>query len=258
MDYLQAIVLGIVEGITEYLPVSSTFHLIWMGKFLGIANTDFQKAFEVIIQAGAIFAVALLYWKRILTNRQLVNKVLVAFIPTVIVGLVLYKLIKNFFFDNSFLQLSVFILIGLTFILFEKYKGKNLSKNLATLTYRQSLTIGLIQSLAVIPGVSRAGAVILGLMFLGIRRDEAAVFSFLLAIPTLLAASGLDLVKTWPTLTSSAQNIGLLAVGFVTSFLSALVFVRWFISFFQKHSLESFGWYRIMLGIFLLLTRGLL
>ncbi len=253
VDYLQSVILGLVEGATEYLPVSSTFHLIWVSRLLGITQTDFQKAYEVIIQAGAILAVVFLYWKIIIKDKQLMLKVLSSFLPTAAVGFILYKIIKNIFFENYLLQLAVFIVIGVVFILYERYRKKKMEKTLADISYKEALIIGLVQSVAVVPGVSRAGAVILSMMFLGIRRDEAAKFSFLLAIPTLLAASALDIVKTSPILFTQIDKSGYLLIGFLAAFLSALIVVNWFTKYLQKNTLSSFGWYRIVLGIILLL-----
>lgn len=253
MDYLQSVFLGIVEGVTEYLPVSSTFHLIWTSRFLGIPQTEFQKAFEVIIQSGAVLAVVVLYWKILINDKKLILKILSSFLPTAIVGLVLYKSIKNIFFENYLLQISVFLIMGIVFVVYEKYrKNKNLAKTLTDISYKECFIIGFAQAAAVIPGVSRAGAVILTMTFLNIKREEAAKFSFLLALPTIAAASGLDLVKTSPILFTQTDKIGYLIIGFLTAFLSAMVVVKWFIKFLQHHTLSSFGWYRIILGIILL------
>lgn len=254
MNLLQALMLGILEGATEFLPISSTFHLIWASRFLGVPQTDFQKAFDVIIQAGAILAIVVLYWSTLLKNRQLVMKLLSSFVPTAIIGLVLYKVIKNFFFENVLLQLGVFIGVGLFFILFEKFRGQKLHRALSDMTLAQAVMIGIVQSLAVIPGVSRAGAVMIALMFLQVKRDEAATYSFLLAVPTLLAAAGLDAIKTAPYILSHGAAVELLVIGFAAAFVSAMIAVKWFISFLQKHTLSSFGLYRLILGILLLFS----
>lgn len=253
MHYLQSLLLGVVEGATEYLPISSTFHLIWTSRLLNIAQTDFQKAFEVIIQSGAILAVVFLYFPKIINNKGLAVKVLTSFIPTAVIGLVFYKIIKNFFFANSLLQLAVFIIIGVFFILFEKYiRKEDLSRNINQISSTEAIIIGIIQALAIVPGVSRAGAVIVGLMFLGVNRRDAAVYSFLLAVPTLLAASALDFFKTYPLILNHPENFLFLLVGFISAFASALVVVKWFIGFLQKHTLSAFGLYRIVLGFALL------
>lgn len=245
-------ILGIIEGATEYLPISSTFHLIWFSRFLGIPATDFQKAYEVIIQGGAILAVVLLYWRVVKENRQLLYKLAFSFVPTAVIGLGLYKVIKNVFFESYLLQIVIFILVGLVFLWFEKFSRKALNRTLEKITYKEAVLIGLIQALAIFPGVSRAGAVILGMMFLGVRRDEAAKYSFLLAVPTLLAASGLDLYKSMPILVNNRDQAGVLAVGFVFAFLSAWVGVKWFIYYLQTRTLAGFGWYRLLVGAALL------
>jgi len=249
MTYFQSIILGLVEGVTEYLPISSTFHLIWTSKLLGVAQTDFQKAYEVIIQGGAILAVLLLYLNTFLTNRKLLLKIFYSFVPTAILGFLLYKIIKGSFFENYQLQLAIFAFVGLFFMFDEAFVSKlNLKKNLADLSTRDALIIGFIQVLAVFPGVSRAGAVIVGMMVLRVKRDEAAKYSFLLAVPTLLAASALDLYVSLPTLVSHPENMGFLIVGFITSFISALFVVKWLINFLQKHTLVAFGIYRLILA----------
>ncbi|MBI3619952.1 undecaprenyl-diphosphate phosphatase [Candidatus Roizmanbacteria bacterium] len=260
MNIFQALILGLVEGLTEYLPVSSTFHLIWAAKFLGLGQSEFQKVFEVVIQSGAIAAVLALYFKDIINDRKLFTKVLVSFVPTATVGLVFYKVIKNFFFGNLFLQLTVFALVGLIFLAVEKSQLSNkLSRSLKEITYSDAFFVGLIQALAVLPGVSRAGAVILSLMYLKVKRQDAAKYSFILAIPTLLAASVFDLIKSRQTLLSDSGNLTLIAVGLITSFVSALVVVKWFVRFLQSHDLRVFGWYRLaaagLLGLFILFSR---
>lgn len=209
----------------------------------------------MIIQAGAILAVVFLYWEILISDKKLILKILASFLPTAVVGLILYKVIKNIFFSNYLLQLGVFLLVGLIFIFYERYqKNKTLKKTLADLSYKDAFIIGLAQSVAVIPGVSRSGAVILTMMLLSVRREEAAKFSFLLAVPTLLAASVLDIVKTSPTLFTQSNNFGYLAVGFIAAFLSALLVVKWFIKYLSTHTLSSFGWYRILVGIILLIS----
>lgn len=254
MNIFQALILGILEGASEYLPVSSTFHLIWASKLLGIAQTDFQKAFEVIIQAGSILAILFLYFHVLRKNRDLLVKLFSSFVPTAIIGLILYKLIKNFFFENTMLQLTVFIGVGVVFILFEQFHKHKIDRTIDTISLSEAVLIGLVQAIAVIPGVSRAGAVMLILMFLGVRRDQAAQYSFLLAVPTLLAASALDIVKTYPLLIAS-QNLLLLTTGFIAAFVSALLTVKWFLRYLQNHTLSSFGWYRLILATGLFFIR---
>jgi undecaprenyl-diphosphatase len=167
--------------------------------------------------------------------------------------LVLYKVIKNVFFESAVLQLTVFVLVALTFILFEKLQKGKLEGGINDLNYKKALAIGLAQALAVVPGVSRAGAVIVPLIALGIRREEAAKYSFLLAVPTMFAASTLDLFKSRGVLVGQTGNIGLLAVGFFVSFVCATAVVKWFVSYLTKHDLAIFGWYRLALVATLLI-----
>ena len=252
MNIFQAILLGVIEGVTEYLPISSTFHLIWGAKLLGVGQTDFQKIFEVVIQSGAILAVVALYLRTVLKDLKLLQKVMVSFVPTALVGLVLYKIIKNVFFENLWLQISVFILVGIFFIIFEKRRRKKEPEKSANqINYPEAILIGLAQATAVIPGVSRAGAVIVAMLILGVKREEAAKYSFLLAVPTLLAASGLELFASRTILFGQINNMGLLLAGFLVSFISAFIVVKWFVSYLSKHDMAIFGWYRLGLALIL-------
>lgn len=253
MPIFSALILGIVEGVTEFLPISSTFHLIWTSRLLHLPSSEFQKLFEVVIQSGAILAVIALYAKTVWRNTALLKKTFVAFLPTAIVGFVLYRLIKDVFFENTLLQLSVFLIVGVIFILFEKSHGqKNLTRSLETLSYKEAFLVGLIQSLAVIPGISRAGAVLVPILFFKFRRDEAALFSFLVAVPTILAASAFDLLKSQPGSLNSNEALSLV-IGFIAAFVTALIVVKWLIRYLQTHTLSAFGWYRITVALFLLL-----
>lgn len=254
MNILQVIILGIVEGVTEFLPISSTFHLIFASKLMGIQQNEFTKLFEVFIQSGAILSVLLLYFREIIRDRELIIKTLVAFFPTAVVGLILYKVIKNVFFNSPILMLGVFVGIGIVFIIFEyfiKNKKIALKKDTNSISFRDAIVIGLIQSLAVIPGVSRAGAVLLGMMLLRYKRDEAAKFSFILAIPTIFAASALDLYKSKDYLLTHSGDFLLLLVGLVTAFISSYFVVKWLIGYLKKNTLTNFGWYRIIAGVLL-------
>jgi undecaprenyl-diphosphatase len=281
MNVIQAAILGIVEGVTEYLPISSTFHLIWAGKLLGIPQTDFQKLFEVVIQSGAILAVLVLYIREFLGNWKLLKKMIVSFIPTAMMGLLFFKIIKDVFFENVWLQLGVFLGVGILFIIFEKRKlspsnslkvsGHSMTKMLRPssvqvrlpirsadeISYKEALMVGLMQAAAIVPGVSRAGAVIIAMMALDVKREEGAKYSFLLAVPTLFAASALDLFKSRDLLRGQmgqVSNLGLIAVGLVMSFLSAMVVVKWFVAYLQKHDISVFGWYRIGVAVVLLIV----
>jgi len=246
MNVWQALILGVVEGGTEYLPISSTFHLIWTGKILAIPQTEYLKTFEIFIQSGAIAAVFFLYLKTLISDRKLMTRVLISFIPTAVVGLVLYKIIKGYFFENNLLQLVVFLAVGILFILYERLADHKANiRELPSLTAKQAALIGLAQALAVIPGVSRAGAVIMGMMLMRFRRDEAAKYSFLLAVPTIFAAAGLDLIKSRTIIFDNGGG-WLLTLGFISAFISALVFIKWLIRYLERHSLEIFGWYRVI------------
>lgn len=256
MDILHTIILGIVEGITEFLPISSTFHLIWTSRIFGIAESDFVKLFNVFIQSGAILAVVFLYWKEILTNRQLFTKLVISFVPTAIVGLTFYDMIKGVFFESELGTTIIFILVGFIFLLVEYLIAKKIlfpKQDIKNLTYRQALLVGLFQALAVIPGVSRAGAVLVGMMILGFNRSESAKYSFMLSIPTIAAASLFDFIEMRDVVFASTDNMITLIIGSLVALVSAFIGVKWLIRYLQNHSLAIFGWYRIILGIILIL-----
>lgn len=259
MTYLQSIILGLVEGLTEFLPISSTYHLLTVSRSLSLTPSDFLTSFEVVIQAGAILALLVLYLRIFFQKPQLSFKVALSFFPTAIVGFVLYSFIKNTLFNSSLASWYVFILVGLFFFLAEYLvkKGKIIPhRSLTSLSYQECLLIGLAQATSVIPGVSRAGSVILAMMFLGFRRDEAARYTFLLSLPTILAASGFDLLRH-PEIITNADNVLLLFIGLITSFLSAMLVMRWFIRFLGSHTLIPFAYYRLIMALIILLTLGL-
>lgn len=249
MDYLSAIILSIVEGITEFLPISSTGHLVLASNLLQIPQTDFVKSFEIIIQLGAIMAIVVLYFKTLTTNLKIWKNIVLAFIPTAILGLIFYDFIKTVLLGNIYITLMAIFLGGVILIFIDKLIPNSSKKtsNLEKITLRNALLIGLFQSVSMIPGVSRAAATIIGGLFLGLDKKSAVEFSFLLAIPTMLAATGLDLIKSNFNFTSSEWLI--LAVGFIGSFITALVVVKWFIQYIQNHSFFAFGIYRVILSI---------
>ncbi len=256
MGFWESVFLGLVEGLTEFLPVSSTFHLIFVSKLVGIQEAEFTKLFEVFIQSGAILAVVVLYWKRIKTDRALVTKTLTAFIPTAILGIAAYRTIKDVFFESTALMIGIFVFVGIVFLGFEALVKRGLirpQKPILELTYRNAIIIGLAQSLAFLPGVSRAGAVILAMMLLGHRRDDSAAFSFLLAIPTIFSAGAYDLYKTRNVLLASGPQAWTLVVGFIAAFAVAYFAVKWFIRYLENHTLNLFGIYRLAAGSLLLL-----
>ena len=249
MDFIQAIILSIVEGLTEFLPISSTGHLVLTSEILHISQTEFIKSFEIIIQLGAILAVVFLYWKKIILNFKLWSKLIIAFIPSGIIGLTIYKVIKDLLLGNSYVTLLALFLGGIMLIILEKiYKEQSHHlSNIEQISYNQAFLIGLCQSISIIPGVSRAGATIMGGLFLGLKRKTAVEFSFLLAIPTMFAATSLDLIKSGFSFRSDEYN--LFIVGLVGSFITALFAVKFFLKFVQTHTFIPFGIYRIALAI---------
>lgn len=246
MSILQAIILGVVEGLTEFLPISSTGHLVLVSDLLGILQTDYVKNFEVVIQLGAILAVVVLFWRRLITDWDIWKKIIVAFIPTGIIGFLLYGLVRDFLLGNMMVVISALFIGGLILVFLEKrfFIGGQTGESI---NYKQAILIGLAQAVAIVPGVSRSASTIIGGLFLGIKREVVVEFSFLLAIPTMLAASGLSLIKSADTLVEA--SLWPLIVGFIVSFLSALVAVKWLVGFVQKHNLVFFGYYRIILAL---------
>lgn len=249
MTILNSIILGIVEGFTEFLPISSTAHLILSSKLLGIATSDFLKSFEIIIQLGAIGSVVFLYFKTFLKNWGLNAKVIIAFIPTAIFGLVFYSLIKNTFITNLMVSVWALLLGGIFIIFFEnKHKEKeNHISNLDAITHSKAFLIGCCQALSIIPGISRAGATIIGGMAIGVKRTIIVEFSFLLAVPTMLAATGLDLIKNYSLFSSSDWKI--LIIGFVISFIIATASIKFLLNYIKSNNFISFGMYRIAIAI---------
>ena len=249
MDVAHAIIFGIVEGITEFLPISSTGHLMLTARYLGIAQTEFVKSFEIAIQSGAILAVVALYWKTLLKGGDIWRKILTAFLPTAVIGALLYKIIKRFLLDSSTLVLWALFLGGMLLILFERFhkEKENATVALSEISYPQALLIGCFQSIAIIPGVSRAAATIVGGLILGLKRKTIVEFSFLLAVPTMCAAMALDLVKSAHAF--SLDQFSALAVGLVVSFAVALVAIRFLLVFIQRHTFVPFGIYRMLVAL---------
>lgn len=250
MHILQTVILGAVEGFTEFLPISSTAHMMMTSRIMGLTSTDFLKTFEVVIQFGAILAIVVLYWKKMFALRTIWTKILAAFIPTGIVGFILYKLVKVFLGDN---QIAVWALGigGVLLILFEifhkdKYPTQESMDELAGMSYTKAVAIGLAQSIAIIPGVSRSAATIVAGRALGLSRGAVVEFSFLLAVPTMLAAAGYDLLKSAPHL--DAGQYGTLLVGLAVAFVTAYIGARWLLNYVQNHNFTSFGIYRILIA----------
>lgn len=250
MNLIHTVVLGVVEGLTEFLPVSSTAHLIITSKLLGLESSTFLQFFEIVIQSGAIFAVVLLFWRDVLRDTKLIMFGILAFIPTAIIGL----LAGSFSDSIVSIQMSL-VLVSLLFIGVEmliKLGRLELVREIGDMRVFEAILIGTVQAAAIVPGVSRAGAVILIMMIMGYKRGEAARFSFILAIPTILAASAFYVVKThaW---NFSSQQLLMTGVGFLVAFISAWVVVKWFIKYLQTHTLMPFAIYRLLLagGLFL-------
>lgn len=253
MDFFQAIVLGIVEGLTEFLPISSTGHMILAGHFLGVnQDDDFVKTFEIAIQLGSILAVLFVMYRQLFKGIDIWIKLMIGFIPTGLIGLVLYKYIKAFFAPQTVAYMLIFG--GIIFLWIEYRNRKNpqcKKEELAKVTYKEALIIGLCQSLAMIPGTSRSGATIVAALLMGFSRTLAAEFSFMLAIPTMFVATGYDIYKNIAIL--DGQNIGLLLLGGIIAFVTALLTIRLFLNFVSRFSYNAFGVYRILIGgIFLI------
>lgn len=257
MTIFQSLVLGIIEGLTEFLPISSTAHLLIAGELLHIPSSEFFKTFSISIQLGAILSVVVLYSKRVWNNLNIIWKLVAAFIPTAAIGLALYKIVKNYLME-SLLLIAISLLVGgIIILLFENwYAKKGIKKESASnldlnkITYKQAILLGLTQTLAIIPGVSRSGATIIGGLAQGINRKTIVEFSFLLAIPTMLAATVFDLYKNPSVLASGEISIWL--VGLATSFITALIGVKFLIKYVQKNDFKAFAWYRIVLGVLIL------
>jgi undecaprenyl-diphosphatase len=246
LSLFNALILGIVEGLTEFLPVSSTAHLDLARHVLELEATDYIKSFEIIIQLGAILSVVVLYWKKFF-NWEILTKLAVAFLPTGILGLTLYKVIKSHLLGNMTVILSALIIGGVLLILFERYHNKaDTEVDFSEITYQRALLIGLFQSVAMVPGVSRSAATIVGGSMIGISKRTIVEFSFMLAVPTMAAATLLDLLKNYENLST---NFPALAVGFVVSFLTAIVAIKSFLTFVKRRAFSAFGWYRIVLAV---------
>jgi len=256
---LIAIILGIVEGVTEFLPVSSTGHLILATELLGF-DAEKWAAFNVIIQLGAILAIVVLYWRTfwaviegLIRNQavswRFVRNVLIAFLPAAILGFLLIKYIEALLGDPKVVAV-MFILGGIAIIAIERLVKRSDVVGVAEMPARTALGVGIVQCLAMIPGVSRSGATIMGALSLGVERRTAAEFSFFLAIPTMLGATTLEFAKHHHDIMAGAHGVGLgtVAVGFVVSFLVALVVVRAFVHYISKHGFAPFAWYRIVAG----------
>jgi undecaprenyl-diphosphatase len=254
-NLIEAAILGVVEGLTEFLPVSSTGHLLLLGHFLGFESNG--KSFEVLVQLGAILAITLVYFRRLLdialripsdpAARRFVLGVLVAFLPAAAIGAVLHGFIKGVLF-NPFVVCCALIAGGLVLMVVDELELEEKHTDATTFPLMMYFKIGLIQCLAMIPGVSRSGSTIVGAMLLGASKRAAAEFSFFLAMPTMAGAFAYDLLKSYKTLTF--DDMTLIVIGFVCAFFSALIVVRSFLDFVSKRGFAVFAWWRIVVGLF--------
>ena len=258
---VKAAIMGVVEGLTEFLPISSTGHLILAGSLLGFDDAK-AKVFDIAIQTGAILAVIIVYWQKIRTTvvalptqrqaQRFALNVLIAFLPAVLLGLLLGKAIKEHLFTPAVVA-TTFILGGFVILWAERrQQGAVRIEDVDQMTALDALKVGLVQCLAMIPGTSRSGATIIGGMLLGLSRKAATDFSFYLAIPTLIGAGAYSLYKDRGLL--SWQDLPMFGVGLVFSFISAWACVRWLLRYISSHSFTPFAWYRIAFGIVVLLT----
>ena len=255
-DWIYAIILGLVEGLTEFIPVSSTGHLLLTKSLLGLPD-GFWDTFSVMIQLGAILAVVVLYFQRLWDvflrlpsdpkARWFAASVVIAVIPSVIVGLTLHDFIKTVLFESAGLICVMLILGGIALIAVDRWAPAPKETDSMALSWKRTLGIGLCQCLSIVPGVSRSGATIVGGVLLGIDRRAAAEFSFFMAIPTMVGAFALDFWENKDVLTG--DNLGIIAVGFVVSFISGLIVVRTMLDFINRFGLAPYGWWRIAVGV---------
>jgi undecaprenyl-diphosphatase len=255
---LNALLLGILEGLTEFLPVSSTGHLILADRLLRVENSD--KTFEIVIQLGAILAVVWLYrakfWQvlrdlpRDGEAQHFARNILLAFLPALVIGALAHDFIKEALFNPTVVAIAL-IAGGIAILVIERVKPAPVIAATEQMGWKTALLIGLFQCLAMIPGVSRSGATIMGALLARVTRPAAAEFSFFLAVPTMFAAAAYDLYKNYADL--SADGLEMIAIGFLAAFVTALLVVKWLVRFVQTHGFEPFAWYRIVIGLAILL-----
>ncbi len=243
MTILHAIILGIVEGVTEFLPVSSTGHLILVQEFFSLSGGRDEASFTIIIQLAAILAVVAVYWRKLITDIAYVRLIAIAFIPTVVVGFFIHPYLGSLL-SNIWIVVASLGIGGVALIFAEKYLAQK--NEHVSLSARIALGIGIVQTLAFVPGVSRSAATILGGMFLNVSRKDATEFSFLLAIPVMVSATALEIYKNPEVF--SGGSLAPLIVGFITSFVVAYIVIRWLIRFVEGHNFIGFGIYRIVLA----------
>lgn len=255
MSVLEAIVIAIVEGLTEFLPISSTGHMIIAERVLGVVPDSFTKAYIVSIQFGAILSVVALYWKRFLVGLDLYWKLGIAFVPAAVMGFLLDRVIDSLL-DNVLVVALALLLGGVVLLFIDRWLDP---KEERPVTYLRALWIGCWQCIALIPGVSRSAATIIGGMANGLTRKQAAEFSFFLAVPTMFAATTFKVIKGYSETPEifTREKFGLLLLGNGVAFVVAVLAIRFFIGYLQKHGFQLFGWYRIVLGLAILVLLGL-
>ena len=257
MSYIQAIILAIIEGITEFLPISSTAHMKFTNPMIGVTNSPYVDMFEVVIQLAAILSVVVIYWKKFVDFKKIsfYLKLIVAVIPALIVGALLKKHIDAAM-DNLYIIASVMVIGGIFLLFIDNLFKTSTIDDEEKISYKKSFIIGCFQTLSILfPGLSRSAATIIGGMGQKLTRRLAAEFSFLLAVPTMFAASVksfYDLYKAHPDVINTS-NMGTLGIGSLVSFIVALIAVRFFIRYLQKHGFKVFGYYRIVVGIIMLI-----
>ncbi len=248
MNWIQVLIMSGVEGVSEYLPVSSTGHMILAARLLGVAQSGFVKTFEIAIQLGAILAVVVLFWDKFWRNWKVLKRVIWVFVPTAGLGFVFYRLIKQWLVGNLRVTVVSLVVGGIVMIVLEQYflRSKPGGK-IEKLSLKQALVLGVIQAISVVPGVSRAAATIFGGMALGLSRSEATELSFLVAVPVMAVATGYDLLKNIKDF--RGNQFELLLLGMVGAFVTAMITVKWLTDYVKNHDFRGFGVYRIVVGV---------
>ena len=259
VDLLKAAVLGVVEGATEFIPVSSTGHLILVSEWLNFEGPR-ADTFSIVIQLGAILAIVYLYWSKVVSvlgtahrdanSRKFVINLAIAFMPAALIGFFIHDFMKETLFDSTVVAIAL-VVGGIVILIIERWNPPVTLEDADHVPMRTALGVGLAQVLALVPGVSRSGATIMGARVLGMSRKAATEFSFFLAIPVMFMATGYDLFKSRDLLT--VADVPVFVVGFVVAFVSAIIVVRAFLSYVSHRTFEGFAWYRIAFGLFLLL-----
>ena len=253
-DWLVAALLGLIEGLTEFIPVSSTGHLLLAAHFLGFESAG--KTFEVVIQLGAVLAIVVAYFAKLVrvfstahrdpAALRFIVSVLLAFLPAALIGVLAHDLIKTVFFESPRLIAMMLILGGIVLLFVDRFAPTPVIDDAEALPFRKALAIGVFQCLALVPGVSRSGATVVGALMLGVSRRAAAEFSFFLSLPTMAGAFTYDLIKNRAILDFS--ELWLIAIGFGMAFLTGILVVKWVLSYLTTHGFAIFGWWRIIVG----------